>query len=107
MELHVNTENLDWQEGKVKNFFGKDLINLPNGTLKLVKINPNATYPIHQHPDKTEYVYVLEGTPSFTINGTHYEGEPGHFFIFPNNTMHAIENPSATTCLILVGAIKI
>ncbi len=101
----VIPDELAWTEGKVKNFFGKDLIALQNGSLKLVKVAPFASYPEHVHPNKTEYVYVLNGEPSFVIDGNHFDGKPNEFFIFPQQLKHAILNNTAKECLLLVGAI--
>jgi len=46
MQKKIAPENLEWKEGKVKNFFGKELISLKNGTLKLIKVAPQASYPL-------------------------------------------------------------
>lgn len=95
MELNNNIvipDKLAWTEGKVKNFFGKDLIALQNGSLKLVKVAPFSAYPEHVHQDKTEYVYILHGEPSFVIDGNHFDGKPNEFFVFPQKSIHAILN---------------
>lgn len=97
---------LDWTEGKVKNFFGKDLLKQENGTVKLVKVAPNSKYPEHLHPDKTEYVYVLKGNPQFHIGTEEFNAAPDEFYIFPANIKHAILNNSDKECLLIVGAIK-
>lgn len=106
MENYKKTGSLHWETGKVKGFKGKGLIDLNNGGLKLVKVAAHACYPIHIHPDKTEYAYVVDGNPTMTIGETVYQGEKDDFFIFPKSTKHSIENPSDTECTLLVGAIK-
>lgn len=106
MENYKKTSSLKWETGKVKGFKGKELIDMSKGGLKLVKVNPFATYPSHIHPDKTEYAYVLEGSPKMTIGETIYTGEKGDFFIFPKSIKHSIDNPHAIECTLLVGAIK-
>lgn len=106
MENYKKTNSLKWETGKVNGFKGKGLIDLSNGGLKLVKVNPFATYPSHTHPDKTEYAYVLEGNPKMTIGETIYTGEKGDFFIFPKSIKHSIGNPNDNECTLLVGAIK-
>lgn len=103
----ISPENLAWTEGKVKNFFGKDLIALDNGSLKMVKIAPRSHYPLHYHPDKTEYAFVLQGLPEFEIGGECLSGKPEDFFIFPKNEHHAILNNTDASCLLLIGAIKV
>jgi len=103
---YKNTNLLAWKSGRVKGFSGKDLITLANGGLKMVKIDALATYPLHLHPDKTEFIYVLDGTPKITIGAENYNGEKGDFFILPQSIKHSIANPLETECLLLVGAVK-
>ncbi len=106
MKDKVTPDELEWNEGRVKNFYGKDLIAMENGSLKLVKVAPFASYPEHQHPDKTEYAYILEGNPHFVIGDNSYSGKPKDFFIFPQGIKHAIQNKTYSQCLLLIGAIK-
>lgn len=106
MKNKIAQDELDWKEGKVKGFFGKELFSEGNGALKVIKIAPRANYPEHIHPDKMEYVYVLEGRPSFLIGSEKYSSEKGLFFTFPVNTKHAIMNETDEECQLLVGAVK-
>ena len=105
MEDYKKTDLMSWESGKVEGFSGKNLIDLDNGGLKLVKVDPFATYPTHLHPNKTEYVYVLEGHPQIVIDETKYVGTVGDFFILPYAVEHSIANPSDEKCQLLVGAI--
>ncbi|MFT6850479.1 MAG: quercetin dioxygenase-like cupin family protein [Sphingobacteriales bacterium] len=106
MENKITPSQLTWSEGKVKGFSGKELISLANGSLKLVKIAANSVYPIHVHPTKTEYTFILKGKPSFTIEGEDFEGKEGEFIVFPQNKKHGIQNNTNSECQILVGAIE-
>lgn len=101
----IKPGSLEWATGKIKGFYGKDFITEKNGTVKLVKILSSSKYPIHQHPEKTEYAYVLNGSPEFFIDQTHYHSEASDFFIFPAKISHAIENNTNEDCLLLIGAI--
>ena len=105
-KLKIIPAELEWTNGKVKGFAGKDLIKLSNGSLKLVKVDAGADYPVHQHPDKTEFAYVVSGTPEFKIGETSFRSESGNFFVFPQKEMHSIHNHSNDICELLVGAIK-
>jgi len=69
MENKIKPELLNWTPGKVNGFYGKSLIDIDNGSVKQVKIEPLSNYPQHVHPDKTEYAYVIEGKPEFVIDG--------------------------------------
>ena len=106
MENYKNTNLMDWVSGKVKGFRSKNLVDMENGGLKKVKIDPFATYPSHVHPTKTEYIYVLEGSPKISIGSENYNGEKGDFFILPTSIKHGIGNPNSVECILLVGAIN-
>lgn len=106
MKNKISTPELPWTEGKINGFFGKELLSLINGGLKLIKILPQANYPEHHHPDKTEYAYVLEGTPELTVNSEIYTGKTGDFIIFPLNIRHSIKNRTDTECILLIGSIQ-
>lgn len=43
MKKKITVAELEWTEGKVKNFFGKELISMENGSLKLIKVAPHAS----------------------------------------------------------------
>ncbi len=103
MNLHLKPNALEWTQGKVKGFSGKNLITMGNGGLKLVKVEAHANYPIHLHPNKTEHIYVLEGEPTITIGTEKFQGEKDDFFILPHSISHSIENNTSTECLLLVG----
>lgn len=106
MKNKITSELLEWTSGKVDGFSGKNLLELKNGSLKMVKVAPLAKYPIHIHPDKTEYAYVIQGNPKFTIGTADFIGNEGDFFIFPASIKHGIENPSKSDAILLVGSIK-
>ena len=106
MKNKIQQEELDWSTGKVSGFAGKELLNLQNGSVKLVEIDSMANYPEHIHPDKTEFAYVLQGTPDFIIGTESFTSKIGDFFIFPTNEKHAILNRSNSKCMLLVGAIS-
>lgn len=103
---YKKTDLLNWETGKIKGFSGKDLINLKNGALKMVKVEPFSTYPIHLHPDKTEFIYVLEGNPQIIIDEEKFLGQRSDFFILPSAINHSIENQTSKECVLLVGAIN-
>lgn len=106
MEYKIDVDNLEWQSGQVKGFSGKELLKLTNGGVKMLKVDPLASYPIHVHPDKTEYAFVVNGTPEFLIEDETCLAKSGDFFVFPNNSKHAIRNTTAFECYLLIGSIK-
>lgn len=105
MENYKKPSNLSYNTGAVKGFSGKGLIALKNGGLKMIKVDPNAIYPMHSHPQKTEYIFVLEGNPTIIIDKERFEGTKEDFFILPTGIPHGIENHTNSACILLVGAI--
>jgi quercetin dioxygenase-like cupin family protein len=102
----INTQQLAWQGVPVKGFESKMLLELGNGTFKMIKIEPGMSYPLHHHPDKTEFVYVLEGTLGAAIGEENFVGSTGMFYRFPVGLKHGLSNPGDTDTVLLVGAIK-
>lgn len=104
--MKIDTQIEHEKVTQVEHFFSKELLKLENGAVKKVRVEPNAFYPEHLHPDKTEYVYVLQGHPHFQIGVHVYAARPDEFYIFPTNTKHSIRNYSQKDCVLLVGSIK-
>jgi mannose-6-phosphate isomerase-like protein (cupin superfamily) len=106
MEKHKKTPQLAYTSGKVPGFQGIGLLDLEKGSLKKVRVLPNSTYPLHIHPNKTEWIYVLSGNPKITIGDATYASEKDDFFALPFNVEHSIENLQNTECELLVGAVN-
>ena len=106
MENSIKPDFLHWEETKIKGFASKQLIEMQNGGVKLIKVEPNSSYPLHHHPDKTEFIYVLEGMPEIIIGEDHYSGKQGEFFILRESVKHSITNNENSDCILLIGAIK-
>ncbi len=47
-----------------------------------------ATHP-HQHDDREQYFYVLEGEGTFTVEGKEFSVRPGSFVFIPASTEHS------------------
>ncbi len=105
MDYKISPDTLEWTNSKVNGFAAKELINLKNGSVKLIEVSPNSSYPRHKHPDKTEYALILEGVVDFKIDTMNFKGQVGDFIIFPTNVNHAIINSSETICKMLIGSI--
>lgn len=106
MENSIKPNLLNWENTKIKGFSSKQLIEVKNGGLKLIKVEPASTYPIHNHPETTEFMYVLEGSPEIIIGDSHYSGKKDDFFIFPKSVNHSIINNMDKDSILLIGAIK-
>ena len=103
----IKEEDLFTIKNDFKNhFISEQLILLDNGSFKKVKVTPGPYYPEHLHPDKTEFVYVLCGTPLLQIGTNVFEAKADEFYIFPRYVKHSIRNHSNDDCILLIGSIK-
>ncbi|PCJ01109.1 MAG: hypothetical protein COB15_01355 [Flavobacteriales bacterium] len=107
MKYYQKTSGIEWISGKAKGFSGKDLLKIKNVTIKIVKVDAFAEYPLHIHPEHIEFAYILEGTSQIHIGLEVHDGSKGDFFIFPEKTSHSILNPSEIECQLLIGSINI
>ena len=55
---------------------------------------PNAAVPEHQDPTE-EYLYVLSGSGTLTLDGTVHEVGPGHVIYMPANATVSYQNGNA------------
>lgn len=101
----VNSTQLKWEAMPIEGFEGKNLLSLKQGGFKMVRIQPGAKFPVHQHPDKTEFAFVLEGTLEATIGDEVYLGEKGMFYQFPRGCKHGLKNPGDVETIVLIGAL--
>lgn len=101
----VRTNEMQWAPSNVSGVAGKDLIQFAEGTAKLIRLEPGAAYPQHQHPNRTEYAYVLSGTAVLSVADEDFEAHQGDFLAFPTDTPHALANRSDDEVLLFVGAI--
>ena len=89
----------------VQGVSARELLMMKEGTAKLIRLGPGVTYPEHQHPDRTEYVYVLSGRPRLFDGTEHHDCVPGDFVSFPAKTPHVLANPGSEEVVLLAGAI--
>ena len=106
MSQHIKPENLEWKQTSVDGFSSKELISQGNGGVKLIRIEPNSIYPLHEHPEKLEYIYILEGTIEVQIGENNFTGTKGEFLSLPHSIKHSISNSNSETSIILIGSIK-
>jgi quercetin dioxygenase-like cupin family protein len=99
----LDMNEMKWEKSKVDGVTSKDFLKHPNGTFKIVKLAPQATYPIHHHPKKTEFAFVLSGSLRATIGEEQYTGGRGSFYRFPVDEKHGLHNPGDEDTVVLIG----
>lgn len=100
-----NVADLAWEPTNVAGYEQKWLFKHEGGTYKLVRIQPGARFPLHRHPDRTEYAYVLEGILEATLEGQTMRIAPHGFAEFPAGAEHGLYNPGAEPAIVQIGAI--
>jgi uncharacterized cupin superfamily protein len=105
MTHKVEPGSMAWTPGRASGFFRKDLLKLTNGDVKLVKIEPMSFFPPHAHTDKTEFVWVLEGSLEITVAEDGFPAGRGAFVSFPTGVTHSLRNSSSSECVLLIGTI--
>ena len=73
------------------------------GTVKFLKFNPEAKYPVHFHPDRSEWLCVISGDMTVEIDGRKLILHEGGFASFPVNSRHSL-SAGKNGALILVSA---
>jgi oxalate decarboxylase len=74
----------------------------------ILELEPGALRELHWHPTADEWDYVIEGTCSITLFGSHGRFrtetlERGDVAYLPQGYGHSIENVGTTKCRILIG----
>ncbi len=103
--MTVHTSQLPWEPTPVTGVTVKELAHYSEGTAKLIRLAPGAEYPLHRHPQRTEYVYVLAGTATLTVADDTHDAQVGDFTLMPADTPHALANYTTFEALLWVGAI--
>lgn len=106
MDKNISYEMVNWLSTKIDGFSFHQLIDEKNGGLKFIKITPGSNYPIHQHPNTTEFALVVNGQALITKNEEEFISKVGEVVIFPNGIKHALANKSNKDVILLVGAIQ-
>ncbi len=80
----------DLSDGKLG--IAQSVINsMDSGTIRFLKFKPGAMYPMHHHPDRFEWVYVVEGSMETEIEGEKSIMKKGEFRSFPVMVKHSLK----------------
>jgi len=58
----------------------------------IMHLEPGVSMGYHEHPENTEYYYILSGTPTVSDNGVECVMHPGEMMLTGNGDGHSIEN---------------
>jgi quercetin dioxygenase-like cupin family protein len=75
------------------------ILDMPQTRVAQVEIQPNATRPLHSHPEALWHVFVTTDAPmDLLIEGQpDVHLEPWHAHFFTGGTMHGFRNPNSRT----------
>ncbi|MCL6562497.1 MAG: cupin domain-containing protein [Firmicutes bacterium] len=104
MDWLVRTSELPWEPAPVEGVSWQLLQEVPQGTIKRFRLQPGASYPVHHHPDRSEWVYTVVGTLTVTLGSTVQELQPGDFAWIPVGLAHGLGNQTDEVVEFLVGA---
>lgn len=107
MENIFKHSSAQFETTKVKGFLSSSILNMNNGTLKFIKVEPNSHYPLHLHVEKIEYAVIIEGNPDITIDDITHHTQIGDVIVFPSRVKHAISNNTSKNCILLIASITV
>lgn len=70
----------------------------PRLNFGVARIVPGQVYSAHKHATMEEDFYVLEGHPTFIIDGKKIVGKPGDFIHMEPGEVHVIKNETDRPC---------
>jgi quercetin dioxygenase-like cupin family protein len=72
------------------------------GTFELTVPPGSNVPPPHSHPANDEFIYVLEGTLRYMVDGEVRDLTPGDFMFTPRGSVHGFSNPHRAAARALV-----
>jgi mannose-6-phosphate isomerase-like protein (cupin superfamily) len=96
-------------EGRVLNLFGlkvtfKSISTDSRGVWSLVEYSAPPHFagtPTHWHKENDEAFYVVEGMPTFHLDGQDMHTQPGSYVFIPRGVLHSFSNEADTPARIL------
>ena len=95
----VNENDLEFRGGAKSG--AKYMVRGPLIDWGIILYNPNQKLGEHYHEKTEETFYILEGTPTFVIDGENIKMKPGDAFRLDMKVKHDIINESNEDCKIL------
>ncbi|MEM0158721.1 MAG: cupin domain-containing protein [Thermoplasmataceae archaeon] len=107
MEKTGSATEIEWTQVSkaVEGIFQHLEVQRKNGTIKFLKFDPGSSYPVHHHPDRVEWLYVLSGRMIATIDSVEHDLAKGEFATFMVNSNHSLR-AGKDGALVLVVAIN-
>lgn len=75
----------------------------PHSSFGICRVLPGQIMDAHKHAKMEENFYVLEGSPTFIIDGKTIVGKPGDFIHMEPGEVHKIVNESSEPCLYVIN----
>lgn len=80
----------------------KYLMQGPRANFGIVRLNPGDVMAAHLHETMEENFYVIEGNPTFVIEGEELGAAPGDFIHVEPGESHEISNRADAPCLFTI-----
>jgi mannose-6-phosphate isomerase-like protein (cupin superfamily) len=93
-------------EGLICNLISRDLSGSTDLNVSWSKMLPGQHHLCHHHPDASEFIVFLEGTPLVHLGSKQFRARPGDGIYIPYDVIHGVTNDTDTVCEMIVGLSK-
>jgi quercetin dioxygenase-like cupin family protein len=88
-------DELAWGDGQFRAYLGFGAPDSPHLSLAVLRIEPGATIPTHEHAAETEVVTVVDGTGDARLADTTQPVAPGTTLVIPAKTPHGVRTTAS------------
>ncbi len=81
----------------------KYLMKGPRCSFGTCRVLPGQVYAPHKHERMEENFFILEGTPTFIVDGKVFESKPGDFIHLEPGEAHQVENHGDQACIYIIN----
>ena len=90
--------------GQLKiNYLIDGTVNGGMGIFELTVPPQSRVPPPHSHSQNDEFVYVLDGTLRYSVDGVTRDLRPGEWMFSPKGSVHQFNNPENVTTRVLIA----
>jgi oxalate decarboxylase/phosphoglucose isomerase-like protein (cupin superfamily) len=90
-------------EGLICNLVSRDLSGSIDLNVSWSRMLPGQHHLCHHHPDASEFIVILKGSPLMHLGDKRFRGKPGDGIYVPHDVIHGITNDTDEECEFIVG----